>query len=158
MTDEKMPDETKKDFKGLLAEIALKGGELRGLVLQAGAAFAAASPEERVAFTKDKEVSQTVGATHAFISMFTSQHFTALVLQPFIALVMKESPFQGPEMLADAMADGMAWAAMTCTCGACAACKLKEARGLEIATVEIRTRLRATVGVNQMAMKGMGKA
>lgn len=156
MSDDKTetPTET-KDFKTLLSEIALKGGEMRALVIQAGAAFASADPAERASLSKDEETRKRVGVAHALISMFTSQHFTALVLQPFIEVVLKESPLRGPEGLADAMAEGMSWAAMACTCGICMTCKLKEARGLEIATTEIRARLRATVGVNQMAQAAM---
>ena len=158
-TDAPKADVSKTDvFRALLSEIALKSGELRALVLAAGSTFLSGSADERSQMSKDAETRKQIGAAHAFISMFSSQHFTAHVLQPFINTVVKESPFRGPEELADGMSEGMTHAAMTCTCGGCVPCKLKQERGYEVAEREMRTRLRASVGPNQMALKGMGKA
>jgi hypothetical protein len=145
-------------FRAVLSEIALKSGELRALVLAAGSLFRSASPEERIAISQDEETKKQLGAAHAFISMYTSQHFTAHVLNPFVTTVLEDSPLRGGEMLADAMTEGMLHATMTCTCGGCVACKLKKERGADVAAVELRARLRASIGPNQMAMKNMGKA
>ena len=60
--------EKSEAFRALLSEIALKSGELRALVLAAGSVFLSATPEERVAITKDEETRKQVGAAHAFIS------------------------------------------------------------------------------------------
>lgn len=157
-TDDKS-NPTKLDvFRALLTEVALKSGELRALVLAAGSTFLSGSAEEKAQMSKDPESRKQLGAAHAFISMFTSQHFTAHVLQPFVTMAINESPLRSPEELADAMSEGMTHAAMTCTCGGCIACKLKKDRGYEVAERELRTRLRAQVGPSQMAMKAMGKA
>jgi hypothetical protein len=145
-------------FRALLSEVALKSGELRALILAAGSTFLSASVAERAQMSKDAETRKLIGAAHAFISMFTSQHFTAHVLHPFVSTAVGESPLRGPEELADAMSEGMTHAAMTCTCGGCIACKLKKDRGYEVAEYEMRTRLRAQVGPSQMAMRSMGKA
>jgi len=155
---EERPATKSEVFRAILSEIALKSGELRALVLAAGSMFISASPEERIEITKDEETRKQLGAAHAFISMFTSQHFTAHVLNTFVTTVVNDSPLRGGEPLADAMAEGMTHAAMTCTCGGCVACKLKKDRGLDVATAEMRTRLRASVGPSQMAMKGMGRS
>ena len=49
--------------------------------------------------------------------------------------------------MADALATGMTESAAGCTCGICAACKLIDARGVEVAVPELHRRMRDTITV-----------